>query len=174
METEQKIKKGIAFAILAAVLYAINAPFSKILLEFMPPTLMAGFLYVGAGIGMIFIALMRKIKKYEAKELKLTNNEPYEKRRLDISSKDSIPQDNVTKNIPNHNLVLIFSLNTIRAIIAVATISKLLSNDAFAAVVEFRPNSKQIGAAISKTIIAMVYGNSKKKSAQDCGLGYFL
>ena len=43
METEQKIKKGIAFAILAAVLYAINAPFSKILLEFMPPTLMAGF-----------------------------------------------------------------------------------------------------------------------------------
>lgn len=78
METEQKIKKGIAFAILAAVLYATNAPFSKILLEFMPPTLMAGFLYVGAGIGMIFIAFMRKIKKYEAKELKLTKSElPY-------------------------------------------------------------------------------------------------
>lgn len=78
METEQKIKKGIAFAILAAALYAINAPFSKILLEFMPLTLMAGFLYVGAGIGMIFIALMRKIKKYEAKELKLTKSElPY-------------------------------------------------------------------------------------------------
>ena len=78
METEQKIKKGIAFAILAAALYAINAPFSKILLEFMPPTLMAGFLYIGAGIGMIFIALMRKIKKYEAKELKLTKSElPY-------------------------------------------------------------------------------------------------
>lgn len=39
---------------------------------------MAGFLYVGAGIGMIFIALMRKIKKYEAKELKLTKSElPY-------------------------------------------------------------------------------------------------
>ena len=29
METEQKIKKGIAFAILAAALYAINAPFFK-------------------------------------------------------------------------------------------------------------------------------------------------
>lgn len=78
METEQKIKKGISFAILAAALYAINAPFSKILLEFMPPTLMAGFLYVGAGVGMIFIALIRKIKKYEAKELKLTKSElPY-------------------------------------------------------------------------------------------------
>ncbi|MDY5473963.1 MAG: EamA family transporter [Holdemanella porci] len=78
METEQKIKKGISFAILAAALYVVNAPFSKILLEFMPPTLMAGFLYVGAGVGMIFIALIRKIKKYEAKELKLTKSElPY-------------------------------------------------------------------------------------------------
>ena len=72
------MKKGIAFAILAAALYAVNAPFSKILLDCIPPTLMAGFLYVGAGIGMIFIALMRKIKKYEAKELKLTKSElPY-------------------------------------------------------------------------------------------------
>ena len=78
MKTELNIKKGIAFAILAASLYAINAPFSKILLEFMPPTLMAGFLYVGAGIGIAFIALIRKIKKYETKELKLTKSElPY-------------------------------------------------------------------------------------------------
>ena len=78
MKTEAKIKKGIAFAILAAALYSINAPFSKILLEFIPPTLMAGFLYVGAGIGIAFIALIRKIKNYETKELKLTKSElPY-------------------------------------------------------------------------------------------------
>lgn len=78
MELEHNIKKGIAFAILAAALYAINAPFSKILLDYMPPTLMAGFLYVGAGIGMVFIALIRKIQKKEAKESKLTRAElPY-------------------------------------------------------------------------------------------------
>lgn len=78
MESELNIKKGVAFAILAAALYAINAPFSKILLEFMPPTLMAGFLYVGAGIGMVFIAFIRKMKKTEVKELKLTKAElPY-------------------------------------------------------------------------------------------------
>ena len=78
MKTELNIKKGIAFAILAASLYAINAPFSKILLEFMPPTLMAGFLYVGAGIGMTFIALIQKVKKNDTKELKLTKSElPY-------------------------------------------------------------------------------------------------
>ena len=78
METERNIKNGIAFAILAAALYAINAPFSKILLDFIPPTLMAGFLYVGAGIGMIFIAFIRKIQKTEMKELNLTKAElPY-------------------------------------------------------------------------------------------------
>lgn len=78
METEQNIKRGIAFAILAATLYAVNAPFSKLLLDFMPPTLMAGFLYVGAGIGMVFIAFIRKIQKTEIKESKLTKLElPY-------------------------------------------------------------------------------------------------
>ena len=51
-------------------------------------------------------------------------------------------------------------LNIISAIIAVATISKLLSSDALAAVVAFNPNIKQIGAAMSKSIIATVYGNS--------------
>ena len=58
-------KKGIFFAILAAALYAINSPLSKILLDYMPPTLMAGFLYVGAGLGMAVIALFRKTTKRE-------------------------------------------------------------------------------------------------------------
>lgn len=75
---EPKIKTGIVFAILAAALYAINAPLSKILLDYMPPTLMAGFLYAGAGAGMLLIALIRKTRKSENKELKLTKKEfPY-------------------------------------------------------------------------------------------------
>lgn len=78
MKTEQNIKKGISFAILAAALYAINAPFSKILLNYMPPTLMAGFLYFGAGVGMVVIAAVRKIQKRELGEAKLTKAElPY-------------------------------------------------------------------------------------------------
>lgn len=60
---EKNIKKGIAFAILAAALYALNSPLSKILLGYMPPTLMAGFLYIGAGIGMAVIALFPKSQK---------------------------------------------------------------------------------------------------------------
>lgn len=73
-----QIRKGIFFAILAAALYAINAPFSKILLNYIPPTMMAGFLYLGAGVGMFFIAAIRKIKKTETQESKLTVAElPY-------------------------------------------------------------------------------------------------
>ena len=59
---------GILLAILAAALYAINAPFSKLLLDYMPSTLMAGFLYIGAGLGMGVIALIRKARKTERTE----------------------------------------------------------------------------------------------------------
>lgn len=69
---------GIALAILAAALYAINSPFSKLLLEYMPSTLMAGFLYLGAGLGMGVIALFRKLNKRERTEEKITRADlPY-------------------------------------------------------------------------------------------------
>lgn len=71
-------RTGIFLAILAAALYAINSPLSKILLDYIPPTLMAGLLYVGAGVGMGIVALIRKTRKTEKAELKLTKKElPY-------------------------------------------------------------------------------------------------
>ena len=39
---------GILLAVSAAALYALNSPLSKLLLDYLPPTLMAGFLYLGA------------------------------------------------------------------------------------------------------------------------------
>lgn len=69
---------GILLAILAAALYAINSPFSKLLLDYMPSTLMAGFLYIGAGLGVCVIALIRKAKKVERTEEKITKADlPY-------------------------------------------------------------------------------------------------
>ncbi len=68
-------KTGILLAVLAAALYALNAPLSKLLLGYMPPTLMAGFLYLGAGLGMGVIALFRKGRKEQNKESKLTKKE---------------------------------------------------------------------------------------------------
>ncbi len=69
---------GIFLAVLAAALYAINSPFSKLLLDHMPPTLMAGFLYIGAGIGMGIVALARKIGRQTRTEEKITRADlPY-------------------------------------------------------------------------------------------------
>lgn len=70
-----KNTKGIFLAILAASLYAINAPFSKILLDSMPSTLMAGFLYIGAGLGTAVIAVFRKMSGHSGEEEKLTRTE---------------------------------------------------------------------------------------------------
>lgn len=72
------IRMGILLAILAAALYSVNAPLSKLLLDYMPSTLMAGFLYLGAGVGMGAIALVRRAAKRERTESGLTKRElPY-------------------------------------------------------------------------------------------------
>lgn len=75
---QRETKGGIFCAVLAAVLYAVNAPFSKQLLRSLPPTLTAGFLYLGAGAGMALIVLIRRIRKTAGRESKLTRAElPY-------------------------------------------------------------------------------------------------
>lgn len=48
---EKQNIKATYYAILAAVFYALNMPFSKVLLGNVPPTMMAALLYIGAGIG---------------------------------------------------------------------------------------------------------------------------
>ena len=54
-----KSNKYILYAILAAVLYALSTPFSKLILEDLSPTFIASLLYLGAGIGMGIIAFLR-------------------------------------------------------------------------------------------------------------------
>lgn len=72
------MKKGIFLAILAAALYAANSPLSKLLLGKVPPTLMAGLLYLGAGAGMTLIFLLRKAGRAPSREEKLSRNDlPY-------------------------------------------------------------------------------------------------
>ena len=70
--------RGIFLAILAAALYAVNSPFSKLLLAYMPSTLMAGFLYLGAGLGMLVVAGIRRLRKVERREERITKADlPY-------------------------------------------------------------------------------------------------
>ena len=55
MKGYEKLKKQNVFAVIyalsAALFYALNIPCSKLLLEHIPPTFMAGILYLGAGFG---------------------------------------------------------------------------------------------------------------------------
>ena len=53
--------KAILLAITAAVLYALSTPFSKFLMTQIPPSFMAGLLYLGAGLGMIPLCFVKNI-----------------------------------------------------------------------------------------------------------------
>ena len=69
---------SIAWAILAATLYALSAPMSKMLLDSVPPTMMAAFLYLGAGIGMLMVGIVRRNVEKTPSEHHLTQrNLPY-------------------------------------------------------------------------------------------------
>jgi len=65
----------ILYALLAAVLYGISAPFSKRLLETLPSTLMASLLYLGAGFGMLGVQYFRRFGRQRPLEAKLTSKE---------------------------------------------------------------------------------------------------
>ena len=56
---KKKPDLSVAWAILAAALYAVNAPCSKLLLRSVAPTMMAALLYLGAGLGMLLLGLVR-------------------------------------------------------------------------------------------------------------------
>lgn len=63
-------------AILAAAFYALNVPFSKILLKNVSPAMLAGFLYLGAGVGIGAIYAFKR--KNASKECKLGKSDlPY-------------------------------------------------------------------------------------------------
>ena len=70
--------KATIYAILAAALYAINVPLSKILLNHVEPTMMASFLYLGAGLGLFLYGLIEnKLGRNERKESLTKRELPY-------------------------------------------------------------------------------------------------
>lgn len=53
------LRQATVFAFLAAALYALNMPFSRLLLGSVEPLYMAAFLYLGAGFGMLALWYFR-------------------------------------------------------------------------------------------------------------------
>jgi len=73
-----KTSTAIFSAILAAALYALNAPASKLLLQHVSPSMMAALLYLGAGLGMLGMGLVRKAAGKPSGGQKLTRKDlPY-------------------------------------------------------------------------------------------------
>ncbi len=71
-------KLATIYAILAAALYAINVPVSKLLLSHVEPTMTAAFLYLGAGLGLLLYGVIEKIiGKNDSKEPLTKKELPY-------------------------------------------------------------------------------------------------
>lgn len=73
-----KEKTAIFMAILAAALYALNSPISKLLLSHIPSTILAGLLYLGAGCGLLLVRLVQNHMGVTTQEEKLSRKDaPY-------------------------------------------------------------------------------------------------
>ncbi len=75
---KRKYMKSAGLALLAALLYGISAPASKVLLNDIPPTMMAALLYLGAGSGMLVVKLIQVSTGKSSSEARLMRQElPY-------------------------------------------------------------------------------------------------
>lgn len=73
-----KEKTAIFMAVLAAALYALNSPVSKLLLSHIPTTVMAGLLYLGAGFGLLIVRFFQKRIGVQSNEQSLSKKDaPY-------------------------------------------------------------------------------------------------
>lgn len=68
-------KRASIYAILAAILYALSSPISKILLDSLSPTMMAALLYLGAGLGMLIMGSVTRGTQQNRPEKSLTKQE---------------------------------------------------------------------------------------------------
>ena len=64
--TLRGIPTGAGFAILAAALFGASTPLAKMLVGGVPPVLLAGLLYLGSGIGLSIVILVRGKGRLEA------------------------------------------------------------------------------------------------------------
>lgn len=72
---DKTTKSAVLFAFIAATFYALSTPFSKLLLTNLDGTILAGLLYLGAGIGMLAILLVYKAFNLDSSEISLGKSE---------------------------------------------------------------------------------------------------
>jgi drug/metabolite transporter (DMT)-like permease len=67
--THDHTRRGVLYALIAAALFGISAPFSKLLLRAGSPQLFAGLLYLGSGSGLMLFWLARRTRGRSANSL---------------------------------------------------------------------------------------------------------
>lgn len=73
-----RYRLAIFYAVLAAALYALSMPFSKMLLRDVTPLMVAAFLYLGAGFGMCLLNVSRRCLHVPNHEQRLSRKDlPY-------------------------------------------------------------------------------------------------
>ena len=93
-----------------------------------------------------------------------TNKDPVFSTKLPAPSKPRMMLASVTSKMAAHSRLVSTSLKMKKAISDVATISKLFSSDTLAELVRAIPSISRMGAAISSTTMATVYGSSFRVS----------
>lgn len=124
------------YAILAAALYAINVPVSKLLLSRVDPTVMASFLYLGAGIGLLLYGLIEKVTGGKTKREPLTRKElPYTVAMvvLDIAAPILLMLGITRTNSANVSLLNNFEI-VATSIIALVIFKEIISKKLWAAI----------------------------------------
>ncbi len=67
---------GVLYAVLAAALYAVNIPLAKLFLGEVSPLMLAAFLYIGSGVGMVIFGMV------QTRLRPATDDEPFTKADL--------------------------------------------------------------------------------------------
>lgn len=75
MSLKHESYTAIGQAVLAAALFGMSAPFSKLLLEEISPVFLSALLYLGAGFGMLVIDCLRRLTNAKHLEARLTKKE---------------------------------------------------------------------------------------------------
>lgn len=55
------MNRGVAYALLSAMLFGISTPLAKLLVGVVPPLQLAGLLYAGSGVGLAVVMLIRRV-----------------------------------------------------------------------------------------------------------------
>lgn len=71
------VRKGVMFALGSAVLFGMSTPLTKILVSTVPPLLLAGLLYAGAGLGLAAVLIGRHLLAPRTSSMSLPRREEW-------------------------------------------------------------------------------------------------